>query len=56
MLNIALVAGSGRNNSQSGKVARFLRQRLIQLGLTSDAAQQCHRPGPRAPAALARRR
>lgn len=31
MLNIALVAGSGRNDSQSGKVARFLRQRLIQL-------------------------
>lgn len=37
MLNIALVAGSGRSNSQSGKVARFLRQRLIQLGHTSDA-------------------
>jgi NAD(P)H-dependent FMN reductase len=36
MLNIALVAGSGRNNSQSGKVARFLRQRLIQLEQTSD--------------------
>ena len=36
MLNIAVVAGSGRNNSQSGKVARFLRQRLLQLGL-SDA-------------------
>jgi NAD(P)H-dependent FMN reductase len=36
MLNIALVAGSGRNNSQSGKVARFLRQRLIQLEQTTD--------------------
>lgn len=34
MLNIALVAGSSRNNSQSGKIARFLRQRLIQLGHT----------------------
>jgi NAD(P)H-dependent FMN reductase len=37
MLNIALVAGSGRTNSQSGKVARFLRQRLIQLGHIDDA-------------------
>lgn len=37
MLNIAIVAGSSRNNSQSGKVARFLRQRLIQLDLTSDS-------------------
>ncbi|WP_324734485.1 NADPH-dependent FMN reductase [Pseudomonas paeninsulae] len=36
MLNIALVAGSGRNNSQSGKVARFLRQRLMQLEQTTD--------------------
>lgn len=36
MLNIVLVAGSGRSNSQSGKVARFLRQRLIQLGQTSE--------------------
>ena len=35
MLNIALVAGSSRNNSQSGKVARFLRQRLIEQGHTS---------------------
>jgi NAD(P)H-dependent FMN reductase len=35
MLNIALVAGSSRNNSQSGKVARFLRQRLIQLEQTT---------------------
>ena len=33
MLNIALVAGSSRSNSQSSKVARFLRQRLIQQGL-----------------------
>ena len=37
MLNIALVAGSGRNNSQSGKVARFIRQRLIQLDYSTDA-------------------
>ena len=36
MLNMVLVAGSGRSNSQSGKVARFLRQRLIQLGQTSE--------------------
>lgn len=35
MLNIALVAGSSRNNSQSGKVARFLRQRLIEMGHTA---------------------
>lgn len=35
MLNIALIAGSSRNDSQSGKVARFLRQRLIELGHTS---------------------
>ncbi|WP_277374490.1 NAD(P)H-dependent oxidoreductase [Pseudomonas sp. AA-38] len=35
MLNIALVAGSSRNNSQSGKVARFLRQRLIEMGHTT---------------------
>lgn len=35
MLNIAFVAGSSRANSQSGKVARFLRQRLIQQGETS---------------------
>ncbi|GIZ12007.1 NADPH-dependent FMN reductase [Pseudomonas sp. NCCP-436] len=35
MLNIALVAGSSRSNSQSGKVARFLRQRLIDLGHTT---------------------
>lgn len=37
MLNIALVAGSSRGNSQSGKVARFLRQRLIELEHTSEA-------------------
>lgn len=35
MLNIALVAGSSRRNSQSAKVAAFLRQRLIELNLTS---------------------
>ncbi|ARU88388.1 NADPH-dependent FMN reductase [Pseudomonas sp. M30-35] len=40
MLNIAIVAGSSRNNSQSGKVARFLRKRLMQLGLTSDTQSQ----------------
>ncbi|MDH0143518.1 NADPH-dependent FMN reductase [Aquipseudomonas alcaligenes] len=34
MLNIALIAGSSRSGSQSAKVARFLRQRLIELGLT----------------------
>lgn len=35
MLNIALVAGSSRNNSQSGKVARALRQRLVEMGQTT---------------------
>ena len=35
MLDIALIAGSSRNGSQSAKVARYLRQRLIDLGLTS---------------------
>ncbi len=35
MLNIALVADSSRRDSQSAKVGRFLRQRLIELGLTS---------------------
>ena len=42
MLNIALVAGSSRNNSQSGKIARVLRQRLIEICLlyTSDAADE----------------
>jgi NAD(P)H-dependent FMN reductase len=39
MLNFVLVAGSSRNNSQSGKVARFMRQRLIDLGHSS--AEQC---------------
>lgn len=34
MLNIALIAGSSRSGSQSAKVARFLRQRLIELVLT----------------------
>ncbi|MDP3814895.1 NADPH-dependent FMN reductase [Pseudomonas sp.] len=37
MLNIALVAGSGRSNSQSGKVARFIRQRLIRLEHSTEA-------------------
>lgn len=32
MLNIALVAGSSRKDSQSAKVARYLQQRLIELG------------------------
>ncbi|MBX9912337.1 MAG: NAD(P)H-dependent oxidoreductase [Pseudomonadaceae bacterium] len=36
MLNFVLVAGSSRNNSQSGKVARFMRQRLIELGHSSE--------------------
>ena len=36
MLNIALIAGSSRNGSQSAKVARYLRQRLIELGLSSN--------------------
>ncbi|PYC20959.1 NADPH-dependent FMN reductase [Aquipseudomonas alcaligenes] len=40
MLNIALIAGSSRSGSQSAKVARYLRQRLIDLGLTS--AGQCN--------------
>ncbi|WP_339512059.1 NADPH-dependent FMN reductase [Pseudomonas sp. RL_15y_Pfl2_60] len=40
MLNIAVVAGSSRNNSQSGKVARFLRKRLMHLGLTSETQSQ----------------
>jgi len=35
MLNIALVAGSSRSNSQSGKVARALRQRLVEMGQTT---------------------
>ena len=36
MPTIALVAGSGRTSSQSAKVARFLRQRLIQRKQTTD--------------------
>jgi NAD(P)H-dependent FMN reductase len=39
MLNFVLVAGSSRNNSQSGKVARFMRQRLIDFGHSS--AEHC---------------
>ncbi|SHM44237.1 NADPH-dependent FMN reductase [Phytopseudomonas punonensis] len=35
MLDIVLVAGSSRPDSQSAKVAHFLRQRLIALGKTS---------------------
>lgn len=35
MLDIALIAGSSRTGSQSAKVARYLRQRLIDLGLTN---------------------
>lgn len=35
MLNIVLVAGSSRRDSQSAKVAHFLRQRLIELDLGS---------------------
>ncbi|CAE6919924.1 NADPH-dependent FMN reductase [Pseudomonas marincola] len=36
MLNIVLVAGSSRANSQSAKVARHLQQRLIELGHTAE--------------------
>ncbi|MET1076548.1 MAG: NAD(P)H-dependent oxidoreductase [Pseudomonas sp.] len=36
MLNFAIVAGSSRLDSQSGKVARFLRTRMIQAGLCSE--------------------
>ena len=35
MLTIALVAGSSRPNSQSAKVARYLQQRLLDLGHSS---------------------
>lgn len=35
MLNIVLVAGSSRRDSQSAKVARFLQQSLIELDLSS---------------------
>lgn len=37
MLNYAIVAGSSRANSQSGKVARFIRQRLVDLKLADEA-------------------
>eukprot|EP01031_Cornospumella_fuschlensis_P049667 gene49667-60800_t len=37
MLNYAIVAGSSRANSQSGKVARFIRQRLVELQLANEA-------------------
>ena len=37
MLNFVLVAGSSRANSQSAKVAEFLRQRLIEQGHSSAA-------------------
>ncbi|AYC33131.1 NADPH-dependent oxidoreductase [Pseudomonas cavernae] len=37
MLNFAIVAGSSRINSQSTKIARYLRQRLIELQHTSAA-------------------
>lgn len=36
MLNIVLVAGSSRANSQSAKAARHLQQRLIELGHTAE--------------------
>lgn len=36
MANIAFIAGSSRANSQSSKVARFLRQRACTLGLTTE--------------------
>ncbi|MBT8764985.1 NADPH-dependent FMN reductase [Metapseudomonas boanensis] len=38
MLNIVLVAGSSRDNSQSGKVARFTRERLLDLDLASPSS------------------
>lgn len=40
MLDIVLVAGSSRPDSQSAKVAHFLRQRLITLGKTSAELSQ----------------
>lgn len=40
MLDIVLVAGSSRPDSQSAKVAHFLRQRLISLGKTSAQSSQ----------------
>lgn len=38
MLNIVLLAGSSRTDSQSAKVARYLGQRLIELGLSSEGS------------------
>lgn len=53
MLNIALIAGSNRPDSQSAKVARYLRQRLIDLGLSSDSLTSLidlgERPLPQGP-------
>lgn len=40
MLDIVLIAGSSRPDSQSAKVAHFLRQRLITLGKTSADSSQ----------------
>lgn len=40
MLDIVLVSGSSRPDSQSAKVAHFLRQRLIALGKTSAELSQ----------------
>lgn len=37
MLNIAVIAGSSRSNSQSGKIARYLQQRLHALGYCDQA-------------------
>lgn len=36
MLNVVFIAGSSRSNSQSGKVARFLRERMIEQEQTRD--------------------
>ncbi|CAD5109406.1 NADPH-dependent FMN reductase [Zestomonas carbonaria] len=40
MLNFAIVAGSSRANSQSSKIARYLRQRLIEQGHTREDLSQ----------------
>nr|WP_288465674.1 NAD(P)H-dependent oxidoreductase [uncultured Pseudomonas sp.] len=40
MLDIVLIAGSSRPDSQSAKVAQFLRQRLITLGKTNTELSQ----------------
>ena len=40
MLDIVLIAGSSRPDSQSAKVAHFLRQRLIELGSTREELSQ----------------